>query len=88
MLAKSAAHRAESRWFWQRMADHFRSRDALQRFALGLLPDTVAELWGVVLLLLMGSFAVSCVNTFAQSYRAQLDQQEVAKLQIARLKND
>ncbi len=78
MLHKSAAHAAAGgRWFWERALDPFRSRQALQSWLVGLVPDTLAEVWGGVMLLLMGTFVVSCVNTFAQSYRTQLDEAEV-----------
>ncbi|GFR43389.1 hypothetical protein Agub_g4464 [Astrephomene gubernaculifera] len=82
VLAKSAAHLAERRWWWHRAAAVLRSREALWRevgrAAAALLPDTVAEVWAGVMAALMAVFAVSCVNAFAQAYRTQLDEAEVA----------
>ncbi|GLC40932.1 hypothetical protein PLESTB_000965300 [Pleodorina starrii] len=77
VLAKSAAHLAEQRWWWSRCVDVLSSREALGRLAVGLIPDTVAEAWSGIMALLMGAFAVSCVNAFAQAYRTQLDEAEL-----------
>lgn len=83
MLAKSAAHRAESRWWYERSLDVFKSKEALIGWLHGLIPDTLSEVWSLLLLVLVGTFAVSCINTFAQAYRARLDDIE---LQAAREK--
>ncbi|EFJ52831.1 hypothetical protein VOLCADRAFT_120213 [Volvox carteri f. nagariensis] len=85
VLAKSAEHMAGRRWWWRRGLDVLRSRQELQRLVVGLIPDTVAEAWSLVMALLMAAFAVSCVNAFAQAYRAQLDelQVEAARKQVA-----
>ena len=81
MLAKSAAHLAETRWWWRRALDRLQDLAAtpgeLRRVAVGLIPDTVAEVWSWVMVLLMAAFTVSCVNAFAQAYRTQLDDAEV-----------
>eukprot|EP00198_Chlamydomonas_reinhardtii_P006877 XP_001696213.1 predicted protein [Chlamydomonas reinhardtii] len=81
VLAKSAAHLAETRWWWRRALDRLQDLAAtpgeLRRVAVGLIPDTVAEVWSWVMVLLMAAFTVSCVNAFAQAYRTQLDDAEV-----------
>ncbi|KAG2445331.1 hypothetical protein HYH02_008797 [Chlamydomonas schloesseri] len=81
VLAKSAAHLAEKRWWWRRALDRLQDLAAtpgeLRRVAVGLIPDTVAEMWSWVMVLLMAAFTVSCVNAFAQAYRTQLDEAEV-----------
>ncbi|KAG2439395.1 hypothetical protein HXX76_004752 [Chlamydomonas incerta] len=81
VLAKSAAHLAEKRWWWRRGLDRLQDLAStpgeLRRVAVGLIPDTVAEVWSWVMVLLMAAFTVSCVNAFAQAYRTQLDEAEV-----------
>jgi hypothetical protein len=65
------------RWFYDRYMDQFRSPEGLQHYAASLWPDSIAELWGWVMFLLVGAFVVSTIGTFAQSYRAELDEKEV-----------
>ncbi|WIA38664.1 hypothetical protein OEZ86_001971 [Tetradesmus obliquus] len=78
--AKAAEHRAETRWWWQRRLDtfsaNFRSKEAFQAWAYTQVPDTVAEVWGWVIFVLMTMFAVSCINTLAQSYKVWLNEQQ------------
>lgn len=73
VAAKAAEHRAETRWFWQRAADVVRDKEALGAWAYRALPDTVSEWWTLLLIALVGSFVVSCINTFAQSAKAEED---------------
>ncbi|GFH13154.1 uncharacterized protein HaLaN_08985, partial [Haematococcus lacustris] len=46
-------------------------------------PDTIAEVWSLLLFVLVGTFAVSCVNTLAQGAKAAED--EAAMEQRSRL---
>mmetsp|Transcript_2335 Transcript_2335/g.5234 ORF Transcript_2335/g.5234 Transcript_2335/m.5234 type:complete len:435 (+) Transcript_2335:584-1888(+) len=74
VTAKAAAHRAEERWWWDRALDKFRSRQAFGVWARDLVPDTIAEWWGLLMLVLVGWFALSCVQTLAQSAKAEQDE--------------
>jgi membrane protein YqaA with SNARE-associated domain len=80
VTAKAAEHRAETRWWWQRtmekFAANFRSKEAFQAWAYQQIPDTVAEVWGWVIFVLITMFAVSCINTLAQSHKVWLLEQE------------
>lgn len=80
VAAKAAEHRAEARWFWQRSMDAVRtvvsSRESFGQWAYSLIPDTLAEAWGWVMVLMVGTFAVSCINTLAQSHKLWMDQQQ------------
>lgn len=53
-----------------------RSKQAFQAWAYTQIPDTVSEVWGWVIFVLITMFAVSCINTLAQSYQAWLDEQQ------------
>jgi hypothetical protein len=53
-----------------------RSKDALRAWAYKQIPDTFPELWGWVIFVLISMFAISCINTLAQSYKVWLDEQE------------
>lgn len=53
-----------------------RSKEAFQAWAYTQIPDTVSEVWGWVIFVLITMFAVSCINTLAQSYKVWLDEQE------------
>lgn len=81
--AKVAAHAAETRWFYQRALDNLRSPPALRSWLYGLLPDTVSEIWTVVLLSLVGVFAMSCINTFAQLCQDEEREAEAAAAAVA-----
>ncbi len=65
------------RWFYDRYMDHFRSQEAAQRYVASLWPDSIGEAWGWVMFLLVGAFVVSTISTFAQSYKAELDEKEL-----------
>lgn len=58
--------------------DRCRSKEALKAWAYKQIPDTFPELWGWVIFVLISMFAVSCINTLAQSYKVWLDEQEAA----------
>lgn len=58
--------------------DRCRSKEALKAWAYKQVPDTFPELWGWVIFVLISMFAVSCINTLAQSYKVWLDEQEAA----------
>uniref|UniRef100_A0A7S0R933 Vacuole membrane protein 1 n=1 Tax=Chlamydomonas leiostraca TaxID=1034604 RepID=A0A7S0R933_9CHLO len=79
VAAKAAEHHAETRWWYHRAADVVTSRDALQQWAINAVPDTIAEWWGLVLVVMLGAFVVSCVNNFAQAAKAEEDEEVVAK---------
>lgn len=53
-----------------------RSKEAFGAWAYKQVPDTFPELWGWVIFVLISMFAVSCINTLAQSYKAWLDEQQ------------
>jgi len=80
VTAKAAEHRADGRWFWQRAWERFRANfrdvDSAKAWAYKQIPDTVPEVWGWFIFVLITMFAVSCINTLAQSYKAWLDQEE------------
>lgn len=78
VTAKAAAHLAEQRWWWQRLADTLRDRQALAAWAQAMVPDTIAEWWSIILVALVGVFVVSCINTLAQSAKAQEDARAAA----------
>lgn len=63
-----------------------RSKEALQAWAYKHIPDTLPELWGWVIFVLISMFAVSCINTLAQSYKVWLDEQEAEAQQQRRVK--
>lgn len=78
VAASAAEHRGEARWFWTRAADylraHFGSGPAAARaWAAAQVPDTVSEVWGWVILVLIATFAISCVNALAQGQKAWAD---------------
>lgn len=56
-----------------------RSKEALKAWAYKQIPDTFPELWGWVIFVLISMFAVSCINTLAQSYKVWLDEQQEAE---------
>jgi hypothetical protein len=58
-----------------------RSKEALKAWAYKQIPDTFPELWGWVIFVLISMFAISCINTLAQSYKVWLDEQEAAEAQ-------
>lgn len=76
--AHAAAHRAETRWFWQRQFEDVQqvvsSRESFGAWAYAMIPDTVAEAWGWFMAVMVGMFAVSCINALAQSQKAWMDQ--------------
>lgn len=80
MAAKAAAHHAETRWWWQRAADVLQSKEALRGWAIESVPDTIAEWWGLVLVVMVGAFVVSCINNFAQAAKAEEDEEAVSKV--------
>lgn len=53
-----------------------RSKEAFQAWAYKQIPDTFPELWGWVIFVLISMFAISCINTLAQSYKVWLDEQQ------------
>lgn len=88
VAASAAEHRLEARWWWTRASDyaraHFGSGGAAARaWAAAQVPDTVAELWGWVILVLIGAFAVSCVNALAQGQKAW-EEEEARRAREAR----
>lgn len=59
----------------QRVGDYFKSGDAFRQMLRGLVPSP----WGAVMLLLVGSFVISCVEQFSQSHALEQDTQTVRK---------
>lgn len=80
VAAKTAAHHAGS-WFWVRAAETLRSRRRLVEWLGSLAPDSVAEAWSLVMVLLIATFVARCINTFAQGLKAEEDEAEVAALE-------
>uniref|UniRef100_A0A6S8IP71 VTT domain-containing protein n=1 Tax=Dunaliella tertiolecta TaxID=3047 RepID=A0A6S8IP71_DUNTE len=74
VTAHSAAHHAETRWFWHRGLDMLKDRDARMAWLQQAVPDTIAEWWSLVLLGLISSFVISSINSMAQA--AKLEEQE------------
>lgn len=81
VATRAAAHRAETQWFWQRALSVLQSGDALQRYFATWVPDNLGAAWGWTIFILIGMFVVSCVNTFAQSYKAEQDERSLADTQ-------
>ncbi|KIY95916.1 hypothetical protein MNEG_12045 [Monoraphidium neglectum] len=78
VVASAAEHRSETRWFWTRAGDylgtHFGSGPAAARaWAAAQVPDTVGEVWGWIIFVLIGVFAVSCINALAQGQKAWVE---------------
>jgi hypothetical protein len=53
----------------------------LKAWAYKQIPDTFPELWGWVIFVLISMFAISCINTLAQSYKVWVDEQQAAESQ-------
>lgn len=77
--AKVAAHAAETRWFYERALDNFSSPPAFRSWLYGLIPDTVSEIWTIVLVSLISMFAMSCINTFAQLCQDEESEAELVR---------
>jgi hypothetical protein len=58
--------------------------DSAKAWAYKQIPDTVPEVWGWFITVLITMFAVSCINTLAQSYKAWLDQEQQTQQQEKR----
>eukprot|EP00199_Chlamydomonas_sp_CCMP681_P002152 CAMPEP_0119112770 /NCGR_PEP_ID=MMETSP1180-20130426/41649_1 /TAXON_ID=3052 ORGANISM="Chlamydomonas cf sp, Strain CCMP681" /NCGR_SAMPLE_ID=MMETSP1180 /ASSEMBLY_ACC=CAM_ASM_000741 /LENGTH=424 /DNA_ID=CAMNT_0007100469 /DNA_START=92 /DNA_END=1366 /DNA_ORIENTATION=- len=76
VTAKAAAHQAGSQWWWQRMAAV--DRQTLSAWAKSAVPDTIAEWWTILLVMLIGMFVVNCINASAQGAKAEEDEQQLA----------
>lgn len=76
---REAARVADPRWFFQRLPDCLVSSVAAQGCALAALPSP----WMAVVLVLVGSFVISCINQFAQSHAAEEDKQALAGLAVS-----
>jgi hypothetical protein len=63
------------RWWYQRLAGHLSSWPAATAYFRSLLPTP----WSAVILLLMGSFVVSCIEQFAQSHALEGDTQRLKR---------
>ena len=57
------------RWLWQRQVDKFRSTAAFRQWLVSLRPTP----FGAIMLGLVVSFVISCVEQFAQSHALQED---------------
>ncbi len=83
-MASAAEHRLETRWWWTRAAEymqrHFgRGGAAARAWAAAQVPDTVSEVWGWVIFVLIGAFAVSCVNALAQGQKVWAEEEEARR---------
>ena len=58
----------------ERLLDNFRSWESLRAALLSLRPSA----WGCVMLVLLASFVVSCVDQFAQSHALKQDTERLA----------
>ena len=59
------------RWFYQRLADNFRSWEGASKWVWGYVPVVGGtSLWSTVVFLMIGHFIKECVEQFAQSHAA------------------
>ncbi|KAL6751502.1 hypothetical protein V8C86DRAFT_2777070 [Haematococcus lacustris] len=88
VLAKAAEQQMEQRWWWQRLWDGVQQPQQLSQWARVAVPDTIAEVWSLLLFVLVGTFAVSCVNTLAQGAKAAEDEAAMEqRLRLQQLKS-
>ena len=57
------------RWLWTRLLDNFRSGPAFRQWLVSLRPTP----FGAIMLGLVASFVISCIEQFAQSHALQED---------------
>ena len=57
------------RWLWHRQMDKFRSTAAFRQWLASLRPTP----FGAIMLGLVASFVISCIEQFAQSHALQED---------------
>ncbi|GAX81181.1 hypothetical protein CEUSTIGMA_g8614.t1 [Chlamydomonas eustigma] len=69
----SSAAEEGSRWLHQRVWRVLSDPKAFRTWARDMVPDTIAEAWAMVMVILVGGFAISCINTLAQSSKAEED---------------
>jgi hypothetical protein len=62
----------------------YRDAESAKAWAYKQIPDTVPEVWGWLLFFLITSFAVSCINTLAQSQKHWVDEQEKQALKAGK----
>lgn len=72
MRSKSAEYLAR-KTLVQRLQATLSNRQALTAWAKEMVPDTIAEAWTLIMLTLIGVFAVSTIEALAQSERARED---------------
>lgn len=63
------------RWWHQRLVERLSSWPAAAAYARSFVPTP----WSAVILLLMGSFVVSCVEQFAQSHALEADTERLKR---------
>ena len=59
----------------------FSSREAFWQFAREMVPDTLKELWQLLLWAVLAGFVLQCINTFAQANRSRHDREAIQKLE-------
>jgi len=80
VVASAAEHRSETRWWWTRAGEYLRlhlgsGAAPARAWAAAQVPDTVSEVWGWVIFVLIAAFAVSCVNALAQGQKAWAEEE-------------
>lgn len=80
----TAVKHGDRTWFWQHAWDLVNNKEALSDWLYQMIPDTVGEIWGWIILVLITLFITSCMSTFAQSYKAHQDELEVRKVEARR----
>ncbi len=78
---------AETTWWYQRAYQTLRDPGALAAWGRAAVPDTIAEWWNILLLFLVGVFAVSCIDTMAQAAQAQ-EREEKRRAETVRSKEE
>ena len=71
----------DCRWFFERLSDNFRSRQALQSWLWGYVPVVGGtSLWSAIVFLMIGHFLKDCVEQFAQSHACDAHDRELRQL--------
>mmetsp|Transcript_21140 Transcript_21140/g.63291 ORF Transcript_21140/g.63291 Transcript_21140/m.63291 type:complete len:579 (-) Transcript_21140:225-1961(-) len=73
----AAARRAAAPSLPRRLAAMLQNPSELKAWAVEKVPDTIAELWALLMLAVICVFAVSCIETLAQAAKAKEDAKAV-----------
>jgi hypothetical protein len=69
------------RWFFERLADNFRSRKAVQQWLWGYVPVVGGtSFWSTIVFLMIGHFLKDCVEQFARSHASDAHDRELTRL--------